>query len=406
MASLVDTALVGRIDTGWLGALAIGSIILGSFTWVFNFLIHATTHGIASSDTPNGGALLRERIRIALLMGLGLGLLSALLLWFLRFFLYSLAGATDSLVPLVDEYFSVRILGHPFILLQTTALSVLRGLGSVRTSLLLTVLTTATNIAASYFFLYITRIGIAGAAWGTVLAHVIGCLSSLAVIALIPRIRGFWREFSFHKNNWFHFGKNSSDIFLRTACLSFIFFYANRLAAGQGVTALAAHQLILQVYLLSSYFTDGIAVSANIIGSHALANGDIPRLRTAYRRLLHLGLIIGIIFALIYGTGQGLITAIFSRDREVLTMALTLWPLLVFTQPISSLSFTYDGLMFGLGAFNALRTHLIIATTLLFLPLTLLGPSLTHIWGAIISVNLYRTIALAVYVRRFYCANR
>ena len=171
LASLVDTALVGRMNTDWLGALAVGSIILGSFTWVFNFLIHATTHGIASSDNPTGTALLRERVRISLTVGLGLGLLSALLLWFLRFHLYTLAGANAPLIPLVDEYFSIRILGHPLILLQTTALSVLRGLGNVRTSLILTVLTTATNIAASWFFLYVARIGLAGAAWGTVLAH-------------------------------------------------------------------------------------------------------------------------------------------------------------------------------------------------------------------------------------------
>ena len=226
------------------------------------------------------------------------------------------------------------------------------------------------------------------------------------VIVAVPRIQGFWREFSFEKKNWFHFGKNSSDILLRTACLSFIFFFANRLAAGQGVNTLVAHQLLLQIYLLSSYFTDGVAVSANIIGSNALANGDHQRLRLAYRRLLHWGLVIGILFSLIYGLGQDNILEIFSRDPQVLKKAIAVWPLLVFTQTLSSLSFTYDGLMFGLGAFSSLRNHLLIATALIFLPLSLfwpdgIGEPLMGLWGAIIAVNIYRTLALALHVRRF-----
>ena len=405
LASLVDTALVGRMQTEWLGALAIGTIILSSFTWMFNFLVHATTQGISSADTPPTHSLLRERICICLAVGVGVGLVSALGLWIFRFPLYQLAGADRELIPLVDGYFSVRILGHPLIILYATALSILRGLGRVQTGFVLTALTTAINIATSWFFLYVARTGLSGAAWGTLIAHLSGCLISLAVILSIPRIHGFWNDLSFDKKNWFHFGKNSGNIFLRTSCLSFIFFFANHSAAKQGVTALAAHQILLQVYLLSSYFTDGIAVSANIIGSNTLASGDIPRLQSAYRRLLHMGLLVGFLFGLFYWLGQNHILGLFSLDAEVLAMSLTIWPLLVFTQPLSSLSFTYDGLMFGLEAFSCLRTHIIIATVFIFLPIALYCPSLDCIWGGIVAVNLYRTLALSAYTRRYFAKN-
>ena len=230
IASLVDTALVGHLQTEWLGALAVGTIILSSFTWIFNFLVHATTHGISAACTPSTLPLLRERIRICLMVGLGLGVLSALVLWPCRFLLYHLAGAGEELIPLVDGYFSVRILGQPLIILYTTALSVLRGLGKVHIGFALTALTTAVNIATSWFFLYQLQSGLPGAAWGTLIAHLAGCLFSLALIVGAPHAKGFWREFSFHKKNWFHFGKDSGNIFLRTSCLSFIFFFANNLA--------------------------------------------------------------------------------------------------------------------------------------------------------------------------------
>ena len=402
LASLVDTALVGRMHTEWLGALAVGTIILSSFTWIFNFLIHATTHDISSADTPTTRSLLKERIGICLTVGLGIGLVSSLVLWFLRYPLYQLAGAENELIPLVDEYFSVRILGQPLIILYTTSLSILRGLGRVQVGFLLTALSTGINIATSWFLLYVAQTGLSGAAWGTLIAHLIGCLLSLAVIISMPRIQGFWQNFTWNKKNWFHFGKNSGNIFLRTSCLSFIFFFANHLAAKQGVATLAAHQILLQIYLLSSYFTDGIAVSANIIGSNTLASGDISRLKTAYRRLLHWGLFVGLFFSLIYWFGQNTILELFSRDTEVLAISLSIWPLLVLTQPLSSLSFTYDGLMFGLGAFSWLKNHLIIATAFIFLPLTLYCPSLECIWGGIIAVNLYRCLALFTYTRQYF----
>ena len=62
--------------------------------------------------------------------------------------------------------------------------------------------------------------------------------------------------------------------------------------------------------------------------------------------------------------------------------------------------------MFGLGAFASLRTHLAIATLLIFLPIALLFPlSLGSLWSAIIAVNLYRTLALFVIRDGFFSGN-
>ena len=39
LTATVDTALVGQLNTKWLAALAIATVIFSSFTWMFNFLI-------------------------------------------------------------------------------------------------------------------------------------------------------------------------------------------------------------------------------------------------------------------------------------------------------------------------------------------------------------------------------
>ena len=47
IASFIDNAFIGNIKTEWLGALAFGTMILSSVSWVFNFIIHVTTESIS-----------------------------------------------------------------------------------------------------------------------------------------------------------------------------------------------------------------------------------------------------------------------------------------------------------------------------------------------------------------------
>ena len=45
---MIDTGFIGRLPQEHLAALSIGTTLMNSFAWIFNFLIYATSESIAS----------------------------------------------------------------------------------------------------------------------------------------------------------------------------------------------------------------------------------------------------------------------------------------------------------------------------------------------------------------------
>ena len=66
------------------------------------------------------------------------------------------------------------------------------------------------------------------------------------------------------------------------------FFIALAVASRLGTAALAAHQIVAQLWLLTSYVTDGFAVAGTVLGSrlshqrHATADSNNARLSPTY----------------------------------------------------------------------------------------------------------------------------
>lgn len=373
-----------------LAALAVGTTLLSSFTWVFNFLIHASTQSIAAAQASEVGG----RVRIGLMVALAVGLLSTALLYFFRFPLYQLISSGNISPELIDQYFLPRIIGHPFAIIFMTGLSMLRGLSRVNTALYLVIITTGLNILLSWYFLYPLGIGLAGAAYGTVLANVIGLIFVLAILWREPKVRS-----SLHvlppKEDWFQFGKNSLDLFGRSLAITGSLFFASRLAASVNETNLAAHQILLQVWLFASFFIDGVAITANVKGAELVKSGNQQGFRLMQKNVAILGLILGTIFCLTYFIFSTQIQKIFSHDRDVLVLLDLIWPWVALTQITNALAFVYDGVLFGLGAiggFKWVRRWMLAAALLVFLPISLSGNGLDGVWYGLMAMNLFRLI--------------
>lgn len=393
LSGVVDTALVGRMNTQWLSAMGIAAIILSSFTWMFNFLIHASTQGVSEAYGKNDYSELCARIKISTLVALILGIVTSIILYLIRVPLYKFTGASESLIPLVDEYFSVRILGHTVTLLFTTSLSQLRGLGKVRASFFIVGLSTFSNIVLSWYFLYVLKIGLKGAAIGTVLGNVLGLIATIVVLSKSEIIKEFFKNSKFEREGLFTFGKNSLDLFGRSFSLTSCFFLCTKFAAGLGVTQLAAHQILLQVWLFSSFFIDGVAITANVVGANLKAKGDKESLRKMSSILLGQGFLIGVFFSATYFLFDTYVQGLFTTDSKVIEELAKVWPLIALTQWFASVAYVYDGLLFGFGAFSFIRKHMMIGVFAVFLPLALLVfvyDNLLILWIALSVLLIYR----------------
>lgn len=390
LASVVDTALVGHLDTTLLAALAIGTTILSSFTWMFNFLIHASTQAIASAKNIPLGSRANVSFSVAIIVSL----LTCLFLYLFRFNLYELVGAKPSQFELIDQYFVVRVYGHPAAILYMTALSILRGLSKVRTALWFVLLTTGINIFFTWLFLYHFEMGINGAALGTVISNVVGTIITLIALAMNEKVRDeFFKTPPLEQ--WLSFGKNSLDLFGRSAAITGSLFLAVRFATQLGEVNLAAHQILLQAWLFVSFFIDGIAITANIKGSEYSKDLNLSALKLLIKRVLILGGALGAVFSVIYFIFDQQTQRIFTDDALVLTHLRNLWWLIAISQIPNALAFVYDGILFGLGdngGFKWVRRWMLIGAIFVFFPIAYFGTGLYEIWLGLICLNIFRLI--------------
>ena len=148
------------------------------------------------------------------------------------------------------------------------------------------------------------------------------------------------------------FAADGARHFLRTAALQASFLAATLWAASFGPAALAAHQVLLAFWLVTSYACDGIADAVTILGSkiadtHLRKTQFPPLLGRASVHSLALGAALAVAFALAAHPLVRLLVGHIGGDAaDVLfgrRSAVSPWSVLVASQPINAFAFLADG---------------------------------------------------------------
>jgi len=175
--NLVDTIFIGRgVGTDAIGGLALSfpaqMIIMG-----FGIAIG---QGAASVVSRNLGAQNDQRARRAAGNAFALALTAGLLiLIFGRLFLQpllNLLGATDALYVYIRDYLSIILLGSPFIAMAMVSHNLLRAEGKAKISMIVMLIGAVTNIILDPIFIFVFRMGVAGAAWATIIGQILSFL--------------------------------------------------------------------------------------------------------------------------------------------------------------------------------------------------------------------------------------
>lgn len=70
------------------------------------------------------------------------------------------------------------------------------------------------------------------------------------------------------------------------------------------------------------------------------------------KRVLQLGFGLGLIMMAILGVGSSRLPRLFSSDPAVLGLIAAIWPWVALSQPINSLAFVWDGILYGANGFK------------------------------------------------------
>lgn len=357
---LADTAIVGHLGTRPLGGIAIAAIVLTAVFGIFNFLAYTTTGTVArhiGADNPRAAA--EHGIDgLWLAAGLGAALMTAGL--FAVPVIVEVMGASAGVRPFATEYLRISLLGAPFVLVGLAAAGYLRGAQDTRTTLYVAVAANVVNLGLEVVLVYGFDAGIAGSAWGTVVAQAGAAAVFLLVIR--HRVRPTGARAAPRRDGVGAAAVVGSRLVVRTASLLAALLATTALAARISDTALGAHQIAFQIWSLLALALDAIAIAGQALVGRYLGAGDGPGARTVARRMLELGVLAGI--------GTGLLVVIlrpwlpvpFTGDPAVRALTSEVLWVVAALQPLAAVVFVLDGVLIGAGDTRYLALAMVAAT--------------------------------------------
>lgn len=375
LLSTVDTALMGRLSASHIGAVGIGSMIFNFIYWNFGFLRMGTTGISAQAFGRKDNQEIIDTLGRAYLIGLIVGLALILVQWPLNTLSQYLMRVIPTQQPLVSTYIYIRIWAAPATLGLYAFTGWFFGMQNAAYPLIITVFSNLFNIVLSFILVYQLEWGVAGVAWGTVIAQYLGLL--IAIILFYWKYRSHLKYFSFKAlvayERFKVFLKINSDIFIRTflLTLSFGFFYSS--SSQYGELTLAANVILLQFITWMSYGIDGFAfASESLVGKYKGAN-NLPLMHRAIHYSFWWGMGLAITYSLVYLLFGINLIKLFTTETSVVQESKRYLVWIVLFPIISTPCYIWDGIYIGLTASKSMRNLMIGAIIIFFISFYTVG---------------------------------
>jgi len=397
---MADSAIVGHLGTAQLAGLGVASALLTTAVSVFVFLAYATTAAVArrvgAGDLQAAIRQGMDGIWLALLIGatvIAVVLPSAPAL-------IGLFGASGTAAPYATTYLRISSIGIPAMLIVLAATGVLRGLQNTKTPLYVAVSGFVANAALNVGLVYGADLGIAGSAWGTVIAQ-----WGMAAVYLVVVVRGARRHGASLRPDAAGIRASAQagvPLLIRTLSLRAVLLIATAVAAHLGDADIAAHQIILSLWSLLAMALDAIAIAGQAIIGRYLGANDSQGARAACRRMVQWGIAVGVALGLLVILSRPLFLPLFTSDSTVKDTALPALIMVALSQPICGVVFVLDGVLMGAGDGPYLAGAMVV-TLAVFAPVALLvpvlGAGLTALWGAMTLMMTVRMVTLLLRTR-------
>ena len=418
LLGLIDTAIVGHLGaTAYIGAIAIGSIVFSMMYWLLGFLrmgtggLTAVANGAA--DTTEIKHILSRSLSIAFLLSLAIIVLQVpifrAMMWFY--------APPEGIKPLVASYFRILVWGAPFVMATTALTGWFIGMKNTRYPMIIAIVQNVVNIFCSLLLVYVFKMRIEGVALGTLISQVTGGILAFAFCQHLSRKQGIvgcdeplllWQSLNVSrllgdsKSEWGKFFSIHRDIFLRTLCMVAVMTFIPKVGAQQGEEILAANTLLMQFYMIVSYFMDGYATAGEALGGNYYGAHDVLRFRILIRKLFLVGFVTAFVFSLAYAFAGNLFLSWLTDKAEVVNQAIPYIPYVVVMPYVSFVAFILDGVFAGTTMTRGLLLSVFSGALAFFLLYLLLFPSYANhgLWVAYLSFLLIRSIVLWIFLPR------
>jgi putative MATE family efflux protein len=286
--------------------------------------------------------------------------------------------------------------GLPFAFIAMGAQGYLRGLGDLKTPLLIIGAANAANVVLELVFVFGLAWGIKGSAAATALAQ----LSMGA--AFIYRARSLLLE-RFDGRAALRLFAVGWRIFVRSLSLHGTILFAAAVATRAGDASIAAHQITFQLWIFLALSLDAFAIAGQVVVAHRLGGGDRDAVLFVAGRVIRLAVLAGLGWAGAVALLYDFLPRLFTTDPAVITRMHAIWPIFVAILPISAAVYALEGILFGVGDVGYLMWATLAAAATgaaLCLAVSYFNIGIIGVWSALAMMNMVRFATLSWRYRR------
>lgn len=319
--------LVGTLFVGRLGAAALAGVGLGG-TVAFALLCFGfgMLRGVKVLVSQAVGAGRRGDHHAILAAGLGWSLVMALVTMAIGEVVAALlpaVAATEASGAAARTYVRIRLLGAPIMLAAVALRETRYGLGDSRSPMVAAVAANVVNIASDYVLIVVLEVGVAGAAWSTIVANAV----ELWLLATAQKREEGWAAFRLRAAgiaDLARIWRIGSPTGIQFVLESGSFVLLAAMLASISEVEMAAHQIAIQIIHFSFLPAFAVGEAASVLAGQAVgANRDELVPRVAKEAMRATGLYTGAC-ALVFGLAGATLVAPFTVELATQAVAVRL----------------------------------------------------------------------------------
>jgi len=403
--NFINMIFVGRLGSDAVAAVGSASFFM-HFGWGVSSLLTVgagirVSHAIGSGDTK----LAKSYVRSGILAVIGLALIYYIILFFARNELIGMIQLNNTGIEHAASTYLLLIgLCIPFSFQNLFFTSVFIGSGDSKSPFRINATALAINILLDYLLIFQAKMGINGAAFGTIISQAIGTFMFHYKLKDSASLKPTGTAFkSSLLKNILRMGVSTT---FQRVSFTIVAIFMARIISNWGPTAIAVQKVGIQIEAISFMTAGGFLSALSTISGMAYGAGDYRKQWQAFRSGMLLAFILGTVTSVVIIAFAEPLFSIFLSDPESVAMGREYLVILGFSQLFMVLELMATGAFFGWGKPN-IPAITGISLTVLRIPMALLfiefwHNALSSVWWSIsISSILKGTLLMVLYVILF-----
>lgn len=380
MLGQVMTGVADSVMVGWTGATPLAAASFANIFFAIPLYFgvgvsYAITPLIAQADGSNEVNKIIATLKNGSLINLITGLALVVLIFSVQPFMYSM-GQPAEVVRLAIPYLSIIAISIIPTMIFQTYRQFAEGLQKTRVAMIIVIGSNAINIVLNYLLIFgkmgFPEMGLNGAGWATLVSRTVMAVAMMSYILFGKKFQPFKAGFSvggYSKSlisKMLHIGLPAGSQFIFEASA---FGFSAIMMGWIGTTALAAHQIAINLATISYMTTSGLGAAATIRVGNFLGQHDTFNLRSSAFAMIWMAIIVMACWALLFIFGRYFLPSLYINDQLVIELASSLMIIAAFFQLSDGIQVVTAGALRGLQDVKVPSLLILVAYWIIALPL-------------------------------------